>query len=44
MTFFPIYLHQTGIPNPLFAADNTLLLFGDGKEAILGRITALKEF
>jgi len=32
-----------GIPNPLFAADNTLMLFGDGKKAILGLITALKE-
>lgn len=33
-----------GIPNPLFAADNTLMLFGDGKKAILELIAALKEF
>jgi NAD(P) transhydrogenase subunit beta len=33
-----------GIPNPLFAADNTLMLFGDGKKAIIDLITALKEF
>ncbi|MFC2076215.1 NAD(P)(+) transhydrogenase (Re/Si-specific) subunit beta [candidate division KSB1 bacterium] len=32
-----------GIPNPLFAADNTLMYFGDGKKAILDLITALKE-
>jgi H+-translocating NAD(P) transhydrogenase subunit beta len=32
-----------GIPNPLFAADNTLMFFGDGKEAILDLITAIKE-
>jgi len=31
-----------GIPNPLFAADNTLMMFGDGKKAILELITALK--
>ena len=32
-----------GIPNPLFAADNTLMLFGDGKKALLQLIAALKE-
>jgi NAD(P) transhydrogenase subunit beta len=32
-----------GIPNPLFAANNTLMLFGDGKKAILELVTALKE-
>ncbi len=31
-----------GIPNPLFAADNTLMMFGDGKKAILELISALK--
>ncbi len=31
------------IPNPLFAADNTLMLFGDGKKAVLDIVTALKE-
>lgn len=44
MTLFPVYPHRTGIPYPLFAADNTLMLFGDGKEAILEPIAALKEF
>ena len=33
-----------GIPNPLFAADNTLMLFSDGKKAILDVIAAVKEF
>jgi NAD(P) transhydrogenase subunit beta len=32
-----------GIPNPLFAADNTLMMFGDGKKALLELIAALKE-
>lgn len=32
-----------GIPNPLFAADNTLMFFEDGKKAILEIISALKE-
>ncbi len=31
------------IPNPLFAAENTLMFFGDGKEAVLGIVAALKE-
>jgi NAD(P) transhydrogenase subunit beta len=32
-----------GIPNPLFAADNTLMLFADGKKAVLDIISAIKE-
>jgi NAD(P) transhydrogenase subunit beta len=32
-----------GIPNPLFALDNTLMLFGDGKKMIQETVTALKE-
>ena len=32
-----------GIPNPLFAASNTLMLFGDGQEAVLDVVRALKE-
>lgn len=31
-----------GIPNPLFAADNTLMYFADGKKAILDLVNALK--
>lgn len=31
-----------GIPNPLFAADNTLMLFDDGKKAVLDLIAALR--
>ena len=32
-----------GIPNPLFAADNTLMFFSDGKKAVNSLIQALKE-
>jgi NAD(P) transhydrogenase subunit beta len=32
-----------GIPNPLFAADNTLMLFGDGKAALVELVAALKD-
>jgi NAD(P) transhydrogenase subunit beta len=32
-----------GIPNPLFAADNALMYFGDGKKAIQALVTAVKE-
>jgi NAD(P) transhydrogenase subunit beta len=32
-----------GIPNPLFAADNALMYFGDGKKAVLDLINAIKE-
>lgn len=32
-----------GIPNPLFAMDNTLMLFGDGKKVMLELLEALKE-
>ena len=32
-----------GIPNPLFAMDNALMYFGDGKKALLDLIAALKE-
>ncbi len=31
-----------GIPNPLFAADNTLMFFADGKRAVLDLIAAIK--
>jgi NAD(P) transhydrogenase subunit beta len=31
-----------GIPNPLFAADNALMLFADGKAAVLDLIRAIK--
>jgi len=32
-----------GIPNPLFAADNTLMYFADGKKAILDLTAALSK-
>ncbi len=32
-----------GLPNPLFAKDNTLMLYGDGKKAILDLIGSLKD-
>ena len=32
-----------GIPNPLFAADNCLMMFGDGKKMILELVGALKD-
>jgi NAD(P) transhydrogenase subunit beta len=32
-----------GIPNPLFAQDNTLMYFADGRKAIQDIATALKE-
>ncbi len=32
-----------GIPNPLFAADNTLMYFADGKKAILDLTTAISK-
>ncbi|MEX0819287.1 MAG: NAD(P)(+) transhydrogenase (Re/Si-specific) subunit beta [Pirellulaceae bacterium] len=32
-----------GIPNPLFAADNTMMLYGDGKEAVLEIAAALRD-
>ena len=32
-----------GITNPLFAADNTLMLFGDGKKMVEGIVKSLKE-
>ncbi|MBP89585.1 MAG: NAD synthetase [Planctomycetaceae bacterium] len=32
-----------GIPNPLFAAENTMMLYGDGKDAVLEITNALKE-
>ncbi|MGB1890662.1 MAG: NAD(P)(+) transhydrogenase (Re/Si-specific) subunit beta [Candidatus Latescibacterota bacterium] len=32
-----------GIPNPLFAADNSLMFFGSAKEAVLDLVAAVKE-
>ncbi len=32
-----------GIPNPLFAADNSLMLFGDAQKAVLDIVSAIKE-
>ena len=32
-----------GIPNPLFAMENTLMLFGDGQKAVLDIVSAIKE-
>ena len=32
-----------GIPNPLFAAPNALVLYGDGKEMVRELIAALRE-
>jgi NAD(P) transhydrogenase subunit beta len=32
-----------GIPNPLFAADNALMYFGDGKKALQDLVSAVKE-
>jgi NAD(P) transhydrogenase subunit beta len=32
-----------GIPNPLFAAENTLMLFGDGKKMVQEMVRSLKE-
>ena len=32
-----------GIPNPLFAAANALMLYGDGKEMVRELITAIRE-
>lgn len=32
-----------GIPNPLFAADNSMMLFSDGKQAMVDLVAAIKE-
>jgi len=32
-----------GIPNPLFALDNTLMYFADGKQAIVDMVSAVKQ-
>ena len=33
-----------GIPNPLFAADNTYMLFGDAKKAMIELVGVLKKY
>jgi NAD(P) transhydrogenase subunit beta len=33
----------SGIPNPLFARDNTSMLFGDAKESMQELVNAYKE-
>jgi len=32
-----------GLPNPLFAMDNTLMVYGDGKKAVIDITTALNQ-
>ena len=32
-----------GIPNPLFAADNTMMVFGDGKKVLVDLVSAIQE-
>jgi len=32
-----------GIPNPLFAAENALMFYGDGKQAVLEVVSAMKQ-
>ena len=32
-----------GIPNPLFSADNAVMLFGDGKQVVMDIVAAFKE-
>lgn len=32
-----------GIPNPLFAADNTVMFFNDGKQAVIDLLIAIRE-
>jgi len=32
-----------GIPNPLFAAENSLMLFGDGKKMVEAMVKELKD-